>query len=148
MNDAAEEVRVARIAARRLAGRLGVRDYRELLSGCWVGAREGIGKGLKGNHLYRCCESRARDQYRTETGAKRRARPESLGRLDPADRRPAESAPFAAWGESKYLRAGMPPRARVLLYLIAVEGYTRCEAAALVGLTKGRVSQLLNGLFS
>ena len=142
--DAGAAIRAAKAVARRW----GVRDYRDLVAGAWLGVRAAAARGVVAGPMVAAAGRRGViDLLRVEApdGLKRTARgrgdrpPEQLGlTADAHAAPPATPDPQArlleCWGEHRGRRVWLPMRHRVAGYLRYVEGLSQEEITVILRL--------------
>lgn len=137
-------VEAAEAGARRFARRRRGRDWREHLSDAWLGVYADAAPHPRGAYLG-CV-----DGERAWTGWKRRDRALRAAAVglgawaEGAPARESRPTPLAVWCEERPARWGWSWRSRVAVYLIAVEGLSLADAAALMGLSEQALSTHLN----
>lgn len=118
--------------------------WREHWADAWLGVRNDAEPTVYGAYLG------VVDGVRQDTGHRRRDRAEraavvplrgAAGVLAARESRPT---PLAVWCEERPARWGWSWRSRVAVYLIAVEGLSLADAAALMGLSEQALSTHLN----
>lgn len=151
--DAGAAIRAAKAVARRW----GVRDYRDLVAGAWLGVRAAAARGVVAGPMVAAAGRRGViDLLRVEApdGLKRTARgrgdrpPEQLGlTADAHAAPPATPDPQArlleCWGEHRGRRVWLPMRHRVAGYLRYVEGLTVTAVGECFGISLSWASLML-----
>lgn len=139
--DAAEVVCAARVGAKKAAGR----HWREYLGAAWERADREAARGHRGGELVNAAVWGVLDAARD----RRKCRPSLSDDLDSRHApTPAEDRVAALWEATRPIRRPFPVRVRVVLYLVAVEGWTQDEVAEALLVHKTRVSQMLREFFA
>jgi hypothetical protein len=149
-------VAVAKQAATRRSRSTGKEtDWREFLGAAWEGANR---CPHDDGRMTRSAQCALIDEYRAESGCGRKSRlyPHQFAEAEMRDEyrctselvpEPARAAPdtmaalLLVWHEERFARVAWPFKARVWLYLYAVEGWTMKEIAAAYGTVESNVSQ-------